>query len=466
MSYSLSGLDRQSIALFLGLVLSSLFLGFGIAEVNPIVALAVGAGFSIFIISFVSIEIALYLLIFSMLLSPEFLIGQLTGKATGGRGVTVRLDDILLLIIGFSWFARTAIYKELGLFLKTPLNKPIAYFIIISLVSTSLGVLFGRVQPKTGFFFLLKYFEYFIVYFMVVNNIRGRKQIRNWIIALFVTAAIVSIIGIFQIPSGGRVTAPFEGRVGEPNTLGGYLILILSMAAGLFLNTVSMREKILLTCLGLLIIVPFLYTQSRGSYVAAIPMLITLLILSKKKTGLSLILIALFALGVLFLPTVVKDRISYTFTQTEQRGQIEIAGARLDTSTSARISTWKDIITKDWIKHPFLGYGVTGYRFVDAQYPRVLIESGILGLVTFIWLIHSLFSAVLKTYRNTNDPFYKGLSLGFLVCLVSMLGHAVGCNTFIIVRIMEPFWFFAGIVIMLPLIELEEKEKNEKTVLP
>jgi hypothetical protein len=34
-----------------------------------------------------------------------------------------------------------------------------------------------------------------------------------------------------------------------------------------------------------------------------------------------------------------------------------------------------------------------------------------------------------------------------------LLFHAVGSNTFIIVRIMEPFWFFAGVVLMLPQLE-------------
>jgi hypothetical protein len=33
-----------------------------------------------------------------------------------------------------------------------------------------------------------------------------------------------------------------------------------------------------------------------------------------------------------------------------------------------------------------------------------------------------------------------------------MLVHAVGANTFIIVRIMEPFWFLTGIIITLPMI--------------
>jgi len=126
------------------------------------------AGMVMFIISFVSTEIALYILIFSMLLSPEFVVGSTEG-ASLGRGVTLRLDDFLLVILGLSWLAKMAINKELGLFLKTPLNKPIAYYIIICLVSTLLGAMFGRVHLKTGFFFVLKYFEYIKVLQEIVN---------------------------------------------------------------------------------------------------------------------------------------------------------------------------------------------------------------------------------------------------------------------------------------------------------
>ena len=61
---------------------------------------------------------------FSMLLSPEITIGETTGSSLE-RGVTLRFEDFLLVVIGLSWFAKTAVNQELGLFLKTPLNKPI-----------------------------------------------------------------------------------------------------------------------------------------------------------------------------------------------------------------------------------------------------------------------------------------------------------------------------------------------------
>jgi hypothetical protein len=123
MSNALGRLDYRAIVLLSGFVLLTLLLGFAIARVNPTMALAVGAGITIVIVSFISTEAALYLLILSMLLGPEFIVGQITGKAAVERGITLRLDDFLLVLIGFSWFAKSAIYKELGLFLKTPLSE-------------------------------------------------------------------------------------------------------------------------------------------------------------------------------------------------------------------------------------------------------------------------------------------------------------------------------------------------------
>ena len=48
-----------------------------------------------------------------MLLSPEIIVGE-TGGASLGRGLTLRFEDFLIVIIGFSWFTKNAIYKELG----------------------------------------------------------------------------------------------------------------------------------------------------------------------------------------------------------------------------------------------------------------------------------------------------------------------------------------------------------------
>jgi O-antigen ligase len=437
--------------------------GIFITKVSTGAAFLVIVALIIAVASFLSAEVALYALIISMLLSPEFMVGGLGGAGTtAGRGITFRFDDILLVIIGFSWFLKTAVKKELGLFLRTPLNRPIACYFAICLIATLFGFMMGRVRGLTGFFFVLKYFEYFIVYFMVVNYLKEKKQIERFVTVMLIVCFIVCLVSIAQIPAGGRVTAPFEGETGEPNTLGGYLILMLSIIFGLLLTYGSKKQKGLFAILAFFIVISLAATLSRSSWIALPPMLLALIYFSKRKMVIIVPLIVMILLAPFILPSGVKERALFTFTQPRERGQIEVGGARIDTSTSARLDSWKNVLTRDFITHPVLGYGVTGYSFLDAQYPRVLAETGLLGLLSFIWLVAAVFKNALYAYRNTSDPLFSGLSLGYLAGFIAMLVHAIGANTFIIVRIMEPFWFLTAIIIMIPTIEAEElKTKAE-----
>jgi len=443
-------------AVFLVLIIAGMtFLGaIFITKVSTGVAFLTITALIIIAASFLSAEVALYMLLISMLLSPEFIVGGLGGGGTAaGRGATLRFDDILLVIVGFSWFLKTAIRKELGLFLRTPLNRPIAYYFLFCIIATLLGFIMGRVNGLTGFFFVLKYFEYFIVYFMVVNQLKDRRQIERFVMVMLVVCLVVCLVSIAQIPGGGRVSAPFEGEVGEPNTLGGYLVLMLSITFGLLLTYGAKRQKGLFAALAFLIVISLAATLSRSSWLALVPMLITLIYFSRRKLVIVVSLIAVIVISSFILPSPVKERALFTFTQPRERGQIEIGGAKIDTSTSARLNSWKRVLTKDFITHPVLGYGITGYHFLDAQYPRVLVETGIFGFISFMWLLAAVFKNALYTYRNTSDPLFSGLSLGYLAGFIAMLVHAIGANTFIIVRIMEPFWFLTAIIIMIPTIE-------------
>ena len=108
----------------------ALIAGFLISQYPPAILIWATLAFAVFIISFVKIEWGLYILIFSMLLSPEITIGETVGSSLS-RGLTLRFEDFLLIVIGFSWFTRNAVDKELGLFLKTPLNRPIFFYLLV-----------------------------------------------------------------------------------------------------------------------------------------------------------------------------------------------------------------------------------------------------------------------------------------------------------------------------------------------
>ena len=72
-------------------------------------------------------------------------------------------------------------------------------------------------------------------------------------------------------------------------------------------------------------------------------------------------------------------------------------------------------------------------------------------------LLVALLRTGLGSWRAVRDPEDRALALGFVAGTVGLLAHAIGANSFIIVRIMEPFWFFAAVVIALPALEREEE---------
>ena len=300
---------------------------------------------------------------------------------------------------------------------------------------------------------------------MMVNHVRNTDQIKRFVFCLFLTCLIASIVGIIQIPGGGRVSAPFEGEIGEPNTFGGYLLFIGMVAAGLLAKTDNSKTKQILAVLILCIIPSFLFTQSRTSYLAIVPALLVLGYLTDRRIIILGVLVISLMVSPLFLPVAVKNRIMYTFNQPEEQGQIQIGDLRLDTSTSARLVSWKKALN-DWPTHPILGYGVTGYKFVDAQYPRVLVETGIIGFIAFCYLLFSIFKVSLNNFKELKTPYFQGLAIGFLAGFVGLVVHAFGANTFIIVRIMEPFWFFVGIMVAMPAMERQEAEQTERVVVP
>ncbi|MDQ6967395.1 MAG: O-antigen ligase family protein [Mariprofundaceae bacterium] len=430
-------------------------------------------GLMMLVVAFTSIELTLYLLILSTLLSPELTFGGSTQaqlasgmvNTTESRGVTLRLDDILLTLVCVTWMFRMAIFKELGSVRSTPINQPIAWYWLVALFATVIGMFAGRVGGY-GIFFIIKYLEFFVLFYMVINHLHDEGAIKRYLLIMLITCVLASLAGIAQIPSGARVSAPFEGAIGEPNSFGGYLVLMFSVVLGIFLHTGKSRRWYLLLFSMVIILVPLAFTESRSSYLSFVVAILFFIFLSENKR----LLIAGCLVAVVLLPFVlpqnVVDRVMFTFDQTEQRGQLDVGGIKIDTSTTERLRAWDSVLTKYFPEHPLLGVGVTGGPFLDAQYPRVLLETGIVGLVLFLWFLRRVWVLLRQCYNEINDPILKGASLGAICGFAGLLTHGIGANTFIIVRIMEPFMILIGLLMAALFIERERvAKKNEQNLL-
>jgi len=409
-------------------------------------------GAVIFLIAFLKTDFALIILIFSMLLSPELEVGAIPARA-----IIIRADDIFLIVVFLGWLAKMAINKELGLIRSNPLNRVILIYILIYTLATIFGAMKGYLKLQSGVFYLLKYFEYFLLFFMVFNNIKNINQIRVFVFFMLLVSLIVSLYAWKLHLSGvGRVTAPFDTE-GEANTLGGYLILIIMLVSALLFNLSSFSERIFLFICLFFAIPALLFTLSRGSWLGFIVAVVALFFLTpRRKVIISLFIVA----GIMFLPIIlpsyVKERIRTTFVQGRQ---YEVLGRRfkLDESASARIESWSQSY-KRLMKEPFLGYGAGSVNVVDNQYSRVMIESGILGFLAFFWLMVEIFrNSLLSLMKLKDEPFACGLIAGFLAGFFGLLAHSLSAASFIIIRIMEPFWFLMALVIALPEVYAFEK---------
>jgi len=401
----------------------------------------------IFVIAFTNTDFALFLLIFFMLLSPEFILGGVRG-----REVVLRIDDVFIFVTFFGWLAKMAINKELGFAQKTVLNQPIVIYCFLYLIGTLYGVLMGTTRWQASIFYFLKYTEYFLLYFMVVNSLKDRRQVRIFIYCMLGVALVTSVFAWFLHFSGAeRVTAPFEGKAGEPATLGGYLLLMMMIATGLILNITSLKQKIILS-VGMFAAFPaFLFTLSRTSWFAFLPAYAVLMFLSRKGKQMLLVVSLLFVLlfSVIF-PKYVYDRIAYTFEAQTTRVVLG-KSLSIDESSAARVDTFKDSI-RHWMRSPILGNGASSAgATVDNQYMRVLIEAGIFGTLAFFLILLAIFRASFYSLnRAEDDHFAHGLIVGFIAGFVGLLFHSLGAATFILIRIMEPFWFITAIVVSLP----------------
>jgi O-antigen ligase len=450
---SQSFISAGIILIFVSILLVGLFLGLPLDNLLLLLAASL-----IFFIAFLKTDFALVILIFSMLLSPEIRLGGITG-----REVVLRADDLILLIVFFGWMARVALNKELGMMKITPLNRPILIYIFICIAATLLGAVRGFLSIKNGMFYILKYLEYFVLYFMVTNNLNDKRQVKMFVYLILMVSLIISIYAWKQHFSGiERVSAPFEGKAGEANTLGGYFILIMSISLGLLLNSRSVMANSFFMAVIFFALPALLFTLSRGSWLGFIPAVIAMIFLSKKGKLLLLIgLVSVLLIAPMIIPNYVKARVKYTFDSGGTTYSVLGMKFKLEDSASARVNTWLYSFGK-WRQEPFIGYGVASpIPILDNQYARVIVEVGLIGFLAFIWILRKLFVNVLMVYRKlSKDGFACGLSAGFLAGFIGLIVHAFGAETFILIRIMEPFWFLAAIIMVLPEIYGQENGLN------
>lgn len=389
--------------------------------------------------------IALYLLPLAFSLSPELAIGK-----TAAREISIKVEDLLLTVLLIRVVFDFVINKNF------PIERlsggrfftPMALHSLVLILTTTLGVALLYANPASGFFFTLKLLEYFFFFFVVFFYAQDKKDIHIMLGSALLAMAIVTVNGYLQIPGGGRIAMPFEGGALEPNTFGGYYVVLGAVVAGLYMHEPKGRKKTLYALLLGAAVLPFIYTQSRGSWVAGGFSLLTFLALTKglQRKVLIFAFAILTVMSIPLLPENIQERARFWKAEEGYQSTQTVGGINFDPSTSDRIEGYKRALEL-FARSPVFGRGITGAGFFDGQFIRLMVENGLLGLLSFAYLNYAILRYLFSVYRRTPDPFSRGLALGLLCATTGMLVHSLGANTYIIVRIMEPYMLLLALLV-------------------
>jgi hypothetical protein len=283
---------------------------------------------------------------------------------------------------------------------------------------------------------------------MVGMAVTSMGEVRRQVGVFLAVSAVVSVYGIASIGTMPRVSAPFEeGRGTEPNTFGGYLMIVMIVALSLGLLAAKGRRRVFLLAIGGIAAVPFLMTLSRASYGAFLATLVVWGLVTRRFWVPALVALAIVA-APLLMPKQVVTRVQSTFEPSGVPITIPLVGeVTIDKSAYERVYVWEKVQHNLTI-WPMFGGGIAWGSILDSQFARVIIETGLVGLAAFLFLLWRILLTTRQTYFWSRDPVAKALSIAMFSITIGLMVHSAGTISFLIVRIMEPYWFLLALVVV------------------
>ncbi|HLF93968.1 MAG TPA: O-antigen ligase family protein [Planctomycetota bacterium] len=398
-------------------------------DADPWVFLQVGAAGALFVyfLTFVDIVLGLAILIGCVGLSPEISFGGVQN---------LRLEDFVIPALLMAWLLRAGHTR--APLAPSGLGGLVLAYVVVLLASTLVGVAAGTTRLGEAVVLIGKYLEYFTLFVLIVNNVRTEQEFK----ALAIFSILVAVVSALLF-SGATLMSPapaskVAGPLGETaNIYGGYLVLNLAIAVGLFLHAATPGQRIAASAAIALLGIPLLHTYSRTSSVSLAIGLLAFGLTKERR-----ILLVLLILGLL-VPLIAPESVwSHLMTVTGV-----VTGSH-PPSWDARIMAWEEAVPRVLGSSPILGFGPGSVRRgdVDSEYVRALVDSGFLGLGLFAALLFRIGKIAFLRHDAIRGPgFHKGYAAGFLIAFLALLVHAVAATSFTAIRTAEGFMILAGL---------------------
>jgi putative inorganic carbon (HCO3(-)) transporter len=191
-----------------------------------------------------------------------------------------------------------------------------------------------------------------------------------------------------------------------------------------------------------------MYSLSRGGYAAFLAGCLVIGVLKQRKL---LLLLGVFLLTwTTIVPPAVEQRVDMTYD--EESGD-------LDNSAKTRLSLWssaQEVFNANMV----FGTGFDTYRFMHLNkrtdsragyyadthnyFVKVLVETGIVGLALFFWLLVKLLGDGFRLFRYGDDPLFRSLGLGIVGWIVCAVVANLFGDRWTFLQVNGYMWVIAG----------------------
>ena len=358
----------------------------------------------------------------------------------------------LFVIIAMLLWVLKYFNEEKSIWIKIPLNLPIFFYILIMSISLFESK-FLIVSLRDYIIFL----SYFLIYFIIINNVENEKQFFSFITLLFITSFIISIYTIIQyygLDPYLRELGALTSTIGQKNWISNYLALIFPIIFSFFLLEEIKKNKILLFLLLSIIYTTIIICQSRGIWISiSLTLIFAIYIITKfnllkifqENKKWLIILLSVFLIITIIYST--DNPLNKSLLTLPQRALSTFD--EKDPSINTRFLIWKN--TLQMIKDkPLLGSGIGTFKmnYLDYQaeffrdnpdsikyytfpreahneYLQIGTELGLLGMGLFMAIIFIFYSTVLNFLKKEQNSKNRLVCWGLMMGISCFLIHSL-----------------------------------------
>ncbi len=396
--------------------------------------------------------------------------------------------DIVLIAVFFVWIMRLATRKQSD-FIAAPPTVVVVMFMLLACMSFVAGLSHSALTTT-----VLRHFAELmlsvLVFVLVINTVRDRKQLNVLVIALMAAGALAALIGIVlyvmpdylanrilsmldvvRYPSGDVLryveddTSLAERAIStsvDPNVFGGMLVIVSLITTAQLFAVQPLLKRGWIVAMLLPLVVCLILTYSRGSFVGYAFGVFLLAVLRYPRL---LIYAVVGAVFLLLLPP------AQEYVQHFMEG---IAGE--DLATQMRFGEYIDAIEVIG-RQPWLGVGfgdtpyIDTYLGVSCVYLLIGEEMGIPGVALFLLAMGSFMASFARARRVVKrDSSLEAIMYGTALAIAGALFSGIFDHYFFNADFPHAaalFWFVVGLAaVSFRLIEQEASEKIEDRVAP